>query len=306
MLRKQITHPVTVCPSADRASPLPDRCAYGVAMSDTERATAFTDISLPERYERLLGSALFAPWAQVLLDAVGIEPGARIVEVAAGTGILTRAAARRAGPAGHVLATDISPAMIAFNAAHAAEPDAARIQTAVAPATELRCTDGDFDVALCQQGMPFFPDRPGAVREMHRVLRPGGVVGIAVWTPGHEVVPFGPMNGALQDIGSPEPFPGAYDETSYVLSPDQVHDLLAAAGFTQIDSREIELLTRWPGVDAPVEAVHGTPFGAVLAAMDEERQTKVRAVMAERFRRWVRDDGTLAIPTYSVIARAIR
>jgi len=52
MLREQITHPVTVCPSADRASPLPDRGAYGVAMSDTERTAAFTDTALPERYER--------------------------------------------------------------------------------------------------------------------------------------------------------------------------------------------------------------------------------------------------------------
>jgi SAM-dependent methyltransferase len=281
-------------------------CAYGVAMSDTERSAAFSDTSLPERYERLLGPALFVPWTAVLLDAVGIAPGARIVEVAAGTGVVTRAAARRAGPTGHVLATDISPAMIAFNAAHEAEPGAAPIETAVAPATELPCTDGGFDVALCQQGMPFFPDRPGAVREMHRALRPGGVVGIAVWTPGHEVVPFGPMNGALQDIGAPEPFPGGYDETSYVLSPDAVRDLLADAGFTRIDAREIELLTRWPSVDALIEAVHGTPFGALLSALDDERRTKVRAVMAERFSRWVRDDGTVAIPTYSVIARATR
>jgi ubiquinone/menaquinone biosynthesis C-methylase UbiE len=275
-------------------------------MTDAARTTAFTDASLPERYERLLAGALFAPWAEVLLDAVGIEPGARIVEVAAGTGILTRAAARRAGPAGHVLATDISPAMIAFNATHPPEPDAAPIRTAVAPATALSCADAEFDVALCQQGMPFFPDRPGAVREMHRVLRPGGVVGVAVWTPSHEVVPFGPMNGALQDVGSPEPFPGAYDETSYVLSPDQVRDLLADAGFTQIDSREIELLTRWPSVAALVDAVQGTPFGALLTALDDEVQAQVRAAMAERFRRWVRGDGTLAIPTYSVIARAIR
>jgi len=306
VLVKQLTHPATVCPGADKASPVPDRCVYGVAMSDTERTAAFTDTALPERYERLLGPALFAPWAEVLLDAVAVAPGARIVEVAAGTGVVTRAAARRAGQTGHVLATDISPAMIAFNAAHPPEPGAAPIRTAVAPATALPCADGEFDVALCQQGMPFFPDRPGAVRELHRVLRPGGVAGISVWTPGHEVVPFGPMNGALQDVGAPEPFPGGYDETSYVLSPEQVHDLLADAGFTRIDARETELLTRWPSVDALVDAVHGTPFGALLTALDGERQKQVRAVMAGRFSRWVRDDGTLAIPTYSVIARASR
>lgn len=269
------------------------------------RATAFTDTSLPERYERLLAPALFEPWAEVLLDAVGIEPGARVLDVAAGTGVVSRAAARRVGPDGLVVSTDISPAMIAFNAGHRPLPGSAPIETAVAPVTELGRRDAEFDVVLCQQGMPFFPDRPAAVRELHRVLRRGGVVGISVWTPGHEVVPFGPMNGALQDLGAPEPFPGAYDEASFVLGAEQVAELLAGAGLHDIDSREVELVTRWPGVDALAGAVQGTPFGAVLAALDEERQAQVRAAVADRFSRWVRDDGTLAIPTYSVIARAV-
>lgn len=270
------------------------------------RTTAFTDASLPERYERLLAPSLFEPWAEVLLDAVRIEPGARVLDVAAGTGVVSRAAARRTGPNGTVVSTDISPAMIAFNAGHRPVPGWAPIETAVAPVTELGRRDGEFDVVLCQQGMPFFPDRPGAVRELHRVLRPGGVVGIAVWTPGHEVVPFGPMNGALQDLGAPAPFPGAYDETSYVLSPDEMRGLLADAGFAHVDSREVELLTRWPDVDALVAAIQGTPFGGLLEALDPSVQVRARAMIADRFARWALADGTVAMPTYSVIATAVR
>jgi ubiquinone/menaquinone biosynthesis C-methylase UbiE len=269
------------------------------------RAVAFTDQSLPARYEQRLAPSLFEPWAEVLLDAVGPAPGAAVLDVASGTGVVARAAARRVGTGGRVVATDISPAMIAFNANHPTEPGSAPIAAAVASATELGCADGEFDVVLCQQGMPFFPDRPGAVREMHRVLRPDGLVGIAVWTPGHEVVPFGPMNAVMQELGVPPPFPGAYDQGSYVLTADQVAELLREAGFHDIDSREVELVTRWAGLETLVDAISGTPFGAVLHGLDPDRKEQARRMIAERFAPWATEDGRVEAPTYSVIARAV-
>jgi SAM-dependent methyltransferase len=269
------------------------------------RTVAFTDQSLPARYEQRLAPSLFEPWAEVLLDAVAPPLGAAVVDVASGTGVVARAAARRVGPSGRVLATDISPAMIDFNASHPPETGSAPIETAVASATDLGCPDGEFDVVLCQQGMPFFPDRPGAIREMHRVLRSGGLVGIAVWTPGHEVVPFGPMNSVMQELGVPPPFPGAYDRGSYVLSAEQVAELLGEAGFHDIDSREVELVTRWAGLDALVNAIGGTPFGAILDGLDAERHDRAQRMFAERFAPWETRDGRVEVPTYSVIARAV-
>lgn len=269
------------------------------------RTVAFTDQSLPARYEQRLARSLFEPWAEVLLDAVAPPPGAAVLDVASGTGVVARAAARRVGTSGRVLATDISPAMIAFNASHPPEARSAPIETAVASATDLGCADGEFDVVLCQQGMPFFPDRPGAMREMHRVLGSGGLVGVAVWTPGHEVVPFGPMNCVMQEIGVPPPFPGAYDQGSYVLNAEQVAELLREAGFHDIDSREVELTTRWAGVQALVDAVGGTPFGAILDGLDPGRQERAQRMFAERFAPWETSDGGVEVPTYSVIARAV-
>jgi ubiquinone/menaquinone biosynthesis C-methylase UbiE len=272
---------------------------------DSARTVAFTDESLPARYEQRLAPSLFQPWAEVLLDAVAPPPGAAVLDVASGTGVVARAAARRVGTSGRVVATDISPAMIAFNGSHPPEPRSAPIETAVASATELGRGDAEFDVVLCQQGMPFFPDRPGAVREMHRVLRPGGLVGIAVWTPEREVVPFGPMNAVMQELGVAPPFPGAYDQGSYVLTAEQVADLLRDAGFHDIDSREVELVTRWAGVQSLVDAIGGTPFGAVLAGLDPDRQRRARRMIAERFAPWATEDGRAEVPTYSVIARAV-
>jgi SAM-dependent methyltransferase len=268
------------------------------------RTGAFTSASLPANYEAHLAPYLFQPWAEILLDAVAPAPGAAVLDVASGTGVVARAAARRVGADGRVVATDISPAMIEFNASHDAEPAAASIETAIAAATELNLADAEFDVVLCQQGMPFFPDRPGAVREMRRVLRPGGVVGIAVWTPGHDVAPFGNLNDVLRELGADEPFPGAWDNSSFVLSPAEVETLLTDAGFTEVDAREVELLTRWPGLDSMTAALTGTPFGPLLAAMDDEHRSRADARIAERFTPFVSTDGAVELPTYSVIARA--
>jgi SAM-dependent methyltransferase len=266
------------------------------------RAGAFTAGSLPADYERLIAPYLFEPWAEVLLDAVALAPGAAVLDVASGTGVVARAAARRTGAEGRVVATDISPAMIEFCASHPAEPAAAPIETAVASATELGRADGEFDVVLCQQGMPFFPDRPGAAREMRRVLRPGGVAGIAVWTPDREVQPFAQWNETLRDLGVAEPFPGAWDISTFVMGVDELADLLRAAGFTDVESHEVELVTRWPSVDHLVDAVMGTPFGALVAGMDADRQEEARHRMAQRSTKFV-SNGAVLVPTYAALGR---
>ena len=266
------------------------------------RAGAFTAGSLPADYERLIAPYLFEPWAEVLLDAVALAPGAAVLDVASGTGVVARAAARRTGAEGRVVATDISPAMIEFCANHPPEPAAAPIETAVASATELGRADGEFDVVLCQQGMPFFPDRPGAAREMRRVLRPGGVAGIAVWTPDREVQPFAQWNETLRDLGVAEPFPGAWDISTFVMGVDELADLLRAAGFTDVESHEVELVTRWPSVDHLVDAVMGTPFGALVAGMDADRQEEARHRMAQKSTKFV-SNGAVVVPTYAAIGR---
>ena len=271
----------------------------------SEHSPSFADTSLPARYERLLGAALFEPWGEALLDAVGIEPGARIIDIAAGTGVVSRAAALRAGPGGFVLSTDLSPAMIAFTAGQPAVPRAAPIEAAVASADELGRADGEFDVALCQHGLQFFPNRPGAVREMRRVLRPGGVAGVAVWTLGYDVIPYGQLHGALRELGVPEPQPGAFAEDVFTVTADEVGSLLNGAGFGDVDAREAELITHWPSPEALTATIDGTPFGALLDALDADTQVQARTLVTERFARWQQHDGTVAIPTYSVIARGV-
>jgi ubiquinone/menaquinone biosynthesis C-methylase UbiE len=131
--------------------------------------------AVAEVYEAQFVPAFFAQWAPRLLDAVGVAPGQRVLDVACGTGIVARTAADRVGPSGSVVGVDLSEAMLGV---------AARIRPDVrwthGDAAALPLPDGDFDAVVSQMAMVFFPDPVAALREMRRVARPAGTVGVLI------------------------------------------------------------------------------------------------------------------------------
>ena len=130
---------------------------------------------MPEVYDRCLGPALFAPLAAlVAAEARALAPR-RVLELAAGTGILT-AELMRALPAAEITATDLSPAMVDWAADRVA--GARWLQ---ADAQHLDLPDAAFDLVVCQFGVMFFPDKPAAFAEAGRVLAAGGTLLFAVW-----------------------------------------------------------------------------------------------------------------------------
>ena len=133
-----------------------------------------------EVYEQYFGPALFSPWARVLLEYAAPQPGERVLDVACGTGIVTRRVAPMVGAAGKVVGLDISPAMLAVARALPA-PGGATIAWQEGNALTLALPDDAFDLVLCHQGLQFFPDRAAAVQEMRRVLTKGGRVVLSVW-----------------------------------------------------------------------------------------------------------------------------
>ncbi len=268
-----------------------------------QRDQAFARSSAAENYERYLVPSLFGPWAEFLLNMVVIDDAAIVLDVAAGTGAVSRAAARRAGPRGRVLATDISPVMTAFIAARPAEHGSAPIATAVASATDLGRDDDEFDVALCQQGLPSFPDRLAALREMHRVLHRGGVAGVAVWSGRDGMLPFGPFHEVFLELGVPEPFPNAWDVTSFTMRPRELEQLLHQAAFPHVVSTEFELTTRWPDLDHLVDAVKGSPFAGVLDGLPSDQQQEVHRRLQDRYSQF-EHHGVVEVPTYATLARA--
>jgi ubiquinone/menaquinone biosynthesis C-methylase UbiE len=134
----------------------------------------FTDDAVPRAYDEVLVPRLFEPWARLLLDQCDLHRSAVVLDVATGPGTVARLAAKRIGPGGCVVATDVSRPMLEVASSKRSSPDAAPITYIESPAAPLAVESAMFEVAVCQQGLQFFPDRLAALAEMRRALRPGG------------------------------------------------------------------------------------------------------------------------------------
>jgi ubiquinone/menaquinone biosynthesis C-methylase UbiE len=135
-------------------------------------ATTFTEI-----YERVLVGPLFRPFAAQLVARVALNRGDSVIDVACGTGIVARVARERLGPEARIVGVDVAPPMLAV--ARTADPT---IDWREGNASSLPVSAAEhFTVLTCHQGLQFMPDKPAAIREMRRVVAPGGRVAIATW-----------------------------------------------------------------------------------------------------------------------------
>lgn len=141
-----------------------------------EPAASPEDVHGAQFYEDKFVPALFQPWAAPLIAAAGVKAGQRVLDVACGTGVVTRSVVRITGRDAPPLGLDISPGML-----HVARSLDAGIEWRHGDAGALPLVDDSFDCVLCQFGLMFFPQRLQALGEMRRVLRPGGRLAVSVW-----------------------------------------------------------------------------------------------------------------------------
>ncbi len=142
------------------------------------RHTEFTG-SIPALYHRGLGSFLFERYAPDLAGRIPTHDGVRVLETACGTGIVTRYLLEKLPPSGRLCATDLNPPMLDF--AQTQVPADARLEWRTADAQALPFADGSFDAYVMQFGIMFVPDKPLAMREAKRVLKPGGRLIYNTW-----------------------------------------------------------------------------------------------------------------------------
>jgi ubiquinone/menaquinone biosynthesis C-methylase UbiE len=270
---------------------------------DDSRSGSFTQVSVPDGYDRFMLGQLFEPWAADLITRANLKPGCCVLDVASGLGPVARLAAQAAGPGGRVVASDISAAMLATASARPHGPGWAAIEYLQCPASEIAAEDDTFDVVLCQHGLQFFPDRAAAAAEMRRVARPGGTVVLSTWAAEHPLGLFGPMAEALQEMGMAEPFPGAFDAGSYCLKATDLADLLRAAGFRDVGVQTVELDATWPTAEAATSTLLGTPFGPMVSALPADAQQELRALLASKLGG---SAGGVTVRTVSNIARGTK
>lgn len=148
-----------------------------------------------EVYEAYFLPALFLEWAPRLADAARLSPGKTVLDVACGTGVLTCEAQNRVSPGGAVTGLDCNEAMLAV-----ARRKAANIDWRLGRAESLPFADHAFDAVVSQFGLMFFSDRSAALKEMWRVLRPGGRMAVAVWDALDNAPGYAAMTRLLQRL----------------------------------------------------------------------------------------------------------
>lgn len=199
-------------------------------------------------YEALFVPALFDVWAKHLIEGAAVHEGAHVLDVACGTGVLARRALARVGAGGRVVGADPAPGMLA--AAREIEP---AIDWVLCSAESLNAEDGAFDCVISQFGMMFFSDRNKAAEEMARVLKPGGLLAIAVW----RSVEHNPAYSDLISLLEQQVGVAAADALRLPFSlgdADAGTAVLKSGGFTDISVEVKTETARFPSARHMVEA----------------------------------------------------
>ena len=245
-------------------------------MSATDAAFAG---SIPALYEQYLGSLLFQPYAEVMAARLdGLTQG-RVLETAAGTGIVTRALAKALPRDVEIVATDLNQAMLDLASGKLQAPN---VRWQQADAQALPFDDASFDAVVCQFGVMFFPDKQAGYREALRVLKPGGRFLFNVW----DSLDRNEVSRIVSEAAG-KAFPN--DPPRFVervpfgyFDPDRIRGEVQQAGFENVEIDVVEKVTTAPSAREPATGLcQGSPLRAEIEARGPDRLDEVTAQVAD-------------------------
>jgi len=246
-----------------------------------------------------LWQAQLEPAHAALLAGAALAPGAAVLDVACGTGLVTLAAARAVGAAGRVLGTDLSGEMVRAARARAAHLGLAQARFERMDAQHLTLADGQFDVALCALGLMYVSEPEGVLGELRRVLRPGGRLGLAVWGERGRCG-WASVFGIVQEEVASDVCPLFFSlGRAGALTQLCLHSGFAVAGEQRIATR----LQYRSGAAACQAAFAAGPMALAWSRFGERTRARVCARYLASLEPWRRNGG-YSIPGEFVVAHA--
>jgi ubiquinone/menaquinone biosynthesis C-methylase UbiE len=221
-----------------------------------------------------------------LVELAGVEPGSRVLDVAAGYGEPSLSAARKAGPEGRVVATDISAEMLGYGRERAAAAGLDNIEFIESDAASLDFPERSFDAAVSRWGIIFDPDGEAAAARVRSFLKPGARMAISSWGPPERVPFLGvPLRTAMQRLQVPPPPPGTPGPLSRP-TPEALAGLLEGGGFSDVEVEETELSFEWESPEEFTTFIKeiAPPISAMIDPHPPDVQEETWAAITEAVR----------------------
>jgi ubiquinone/menaquinone biosynthesis C-methylase UbiE len=243
------------------------------------------------------GQTLAAP-TQRMLVAAGLEPGMRVLDVAAGTGDQSLLAAQRIGASGALLATDISASMLEVAAQTAGDAGLRNIETQVADASPLDLPPESFEAGICRFGLMFVPDVHQALVRIHRALKPGARFATLVWST-REANPYiGLQIDLLLEMGRMPSPPPSIVHTVSLSAPGVLQQAFERAGFRDGSVSAVDTPRAFASLDEAVDAMQtSSPAqGELRRAMSEAESAHYSAELRHRLEAFIQADNSCLLP----------
>jgi ubiquinone/menaquinone biosynthesis C-methylase UbiE len=238
-----------------------------------------------------------------MLDLIGLEPGHRVLDVAAGTGEQTLMAARRVGPDGFVLATDVASRMLAYLDKAAHNERLTNVQTRVMDARLLELEPESFDAAICRLALMLIPEREKAMAGIRHALKPGARFGAVVLSTAEKLPDVSePLAIARRHAGLPPAL--LEDPGLFALGdPDVLRGTFQRAGFREVAVEIVRSTQRLSSLAAAMESLRDTlpEMSPLLEQMSRAKREAVWKEIETVMRRFERSDGVI-VPKERLIA----
>lgn len=268
-------------------------------MPETEEFN-FGDDSVAKAYDSMLVPILFKPWAKILIKGNQPWSGNYVLDLACGTGVVTKELAQNVMPKGKVIALDINKEMIELAKLKCSQW-ANHVEFIVGSAEALEISENSMDKVICQQGFQFFPNKKAVAQEIYRVLKPNGKAVLSTWCPVSECEIFGAicktleilnLNNLSQLMRVPFDF----------LTQDDLLESFKGIGFSSIEiSKQEQKMYIKGGIARAITFAYSTPIGPKLKALSNERQEEFKRIFLDEVRQLNQKDGSVGRMVSNII-----